>query len=179
MTIVIGRLPTDGLHRFAEIDRSEEIHVHYRQVGEQLIEEPVSDSVPDFFREGENHSIPELVKTWQPVVAAGGVLVGAFEEDVFAGIALLGNELAPGVVQVALLYVSRPYRRRGVANALMEEMESLARDRDARALYVSATPSESAVGFYLSRGFRPTEPLPEPFAKEPEDIHMLLPLPAS
>lgn len=58
----------------------------------------------------------------------------------------------------------------------MDEMESLARDRDARALYVSATPSESAVGFYLSRGFRPTEPFPEPFAKEPEDIHMLLPL---
>jgi hypothetical protein len=34
----------------------------------------------------------------------------------------------------------------------------------------------SAVGFYLSRGFRLTEPLPEHFAREPEDIHMLLPL---
>jgi GNAT superfamily N-acetyltransferase len=75
--------------------------------------------------------------------------------------------------------VSRPYRRRGVASALMEEMEHLARDLGARALYVSAVPSESAVRFYLSRGFRPTEPLPEPFAKEPEDIHMLFPLPPS
>ena len=173
MSIVIRRLPADGLQRFAEIDRSEEIHVHYRQLGEQLIEETVYDPVPDFFREGEHHSISELVNTWQPVVDAEGVLVGAFDEDIIAGLALLGKELAPGVVQVALLYVSRPYRRRGVASALMDEMEHLARDLDARALYVSAVPSESAVGFYLSRGFRPTEPLPEPFAKEPEDIHML------
>lgn len=176
MSIVIRRLPADGLQRFAEIDRSEEIRVHYRQLGEQLIEETVSDSVPDFFREGDHHSIPELVKNWQPVVDAGGVLVGAFDEDIIAGLALLGKELAPGVVQVALLFVSRPYRRLGVASALMDEMEHLARDLDARALYVSAVPSESAVRFYLSRGFRPTEPLPEPFAEEPEDIHMLFPL---
>jgi ribosomal protein S18 acetylase RimI-like enzyme len=92
-----------------------------------------------------------------------------------AGLGLLGDDLAPGIVQVALLYVSRPYRRRGVADALMDEMEHLARDRGAHALYVSSVPSESAVGFYLARGFRPTEPLPEPLAKEPEDIHMLLP----
>jgi hypothetical protein len=32
------------------------------------------------------------------------------------------------------------------------------------------------VSFYLARGFRATEPLPEPFEKEPEDIHMLLTL---
>lgn len=85
MPIVIRRLPADGLHRFAEIDRSEEIHVHYGQLGEQLIEESVSDSVPDFFMEGEHHSIPELVTTWQPVVDAGGVLLGAFDGDVLAG----------------------------------------------------------------------------------------------
>ena len=176
MSIAIRRLPADGLHRFVEIDRSEEIHVHYRQVGEQLIEETVSEFAPDFLREGDHHSIPELVKTWQPVVDGGGILLGAFDENHLAGLALLGDELSPKVVQVALLYVSRPYRRRGVAGALMDEMESLAGDRGARALYVSATPSESAVRFYLSRGFRPTEPLPEPFIKEPEDIHMLLPL---
>jgi GNAT superfamily N-acetyltransferase len=126
--------------------------------------------------EGEHHSIPELVNTWQAVVDAGGILLGAFDGETIAGLALLGNELAPGVLQVALLYVSRPHRRRGVAGSLMDEMERLARDRGAQALYVSSVPSESAVGFYLSRGFRPTEPLPEPFAKEPEDIHMLLPL---
>jgi hypothetical protein len=42
-------------------------------------------------------------------------------------------------------------------------------------LYVSAVPSESAVGFYLSQGFRPVgTPRPELFELEPEDIHMSL-----
>jgi hypothetical protein len=40
-------------------------------------------------------------------------------------------------------------------------------------MYVSATPSESAVGFYLRHGFTPVaDPLPELFELEPEDIHM-------
>jgi GNAT superfamily N-acetyltransferase len=104
------------------------------------------------------------------------VLLGAFEGDGLAGIALLAGEVADGMHQVALLFVSRPYRGRGIASALMDEMERLARDRSARALYVSSVPTGSAVGFYLSRGFRPTDPLPELLAKEPDDIHMLLEL---
>jgi hypothetical protein len=44
-------------------------------------------------------------------------------------------------------------------------------------LYVSATPSESAVGFYTGQGFRPTEEVNEElFELEPEDIHMIKPL---
>ncbi len=176
MSLVIERLPRDGLERFREIDRSEEVATHYRQLGRRLVSKPVHDSVPNFFAEGDSHSIPELVKTWQPVVDAGGVLLGAFEDGKLAGIALLGGEVAVGVRQVALLFVSRLHRGRGVATALMDEMERLAGDEDARALYVSSVPTDSAVGFYLSRGFRPTDPLPEPFAREPDDIHMLMPL---
>ena len=176
MDVVVERLPRDGLLRFREIDRSEEVTVHYRQVGKELVSERVHDPVPNFFPEGEHHSVAELVRTWQPVVDAGGVLLGAFADGELAGIALLGGEVAPGTRQVALLYVSRPHRGRGIAGTLMNEIERLARADGARALYVSSTPTSSAVGFYLSRGFEPTEPLPEPFAMEPEDIHMLLPL---
>jgi GNAT superfamily N-acetyltransferase len=81
--------------------------------------------------------------------------------------------------KLSLMFVGRPYRRRGVANALLDELEEVALERGAAALYVSSVPSDSAVGFYLARGFRPTEPLPEPFEKEPEDIHMLLSLPGA
>jgi GNAT superfamily N-acetyltransferase len=176
VSIVVDRIREGGLLRFGEIDRSEEVRTHYRQVGKRLVAEPLEESVPNFFAEGNFHSLPELVKTWQPVVDAGGVLLGAFDEGRLAGIALLGNEVAQDVLQLALLFVSRPYRRCGVASALMDEIEQLARDRDAYAVYVSAVPSDSSVGFYLSRGFRLTAPLPEPFAKEPDDIHMLLPL---
>lgn len=178
MALVVERLPRDGLERFREIDRSEEVSIHYRQVGKRLVSESVNDSVPNFLADGDLHSVPELIKTWQPVVDAGGLLLGAFEDGHLAGIALLGGEVATGVRQVALLYVSRPHRGRGVATALMAQMERLARDENARALYVSSVPTDSAVGFYLSCGFRPTDPLPELFAKEPDDVHMLLPLAA-
>jgi GNAT superfamily N-acetyltransferase len=176
VALTVERLSRDGLERFREIDRSEEVRAHYRQVGNRLVATPVTDSVANFFPEGDVHSVPELVRAWQPVVDAGGALLGAFEDGDLAGIALLGDEVADGIRQVALLYVSRPHRGRGVATALMDEMEQLARAEDARALYVSSVPTDSAVGFYLSRGFRPTDPLPELFAEEPDDIHMLLPL---
>jgi GNAT superfamily N-acetyltransferase len=173
--LTIERLPRDGLERFREIDRSEEITLHYAQVGTTLEAKAVHDVVPTFPSTGA-HSVAALVEEWQPVVEAGGILLGAVEDGVLAGIALLGAEVAPGVRQVALLYVSRPFRRRGVAGALMSELEHVARVAGATALYVSSVPSDSAVGFYLSRGFNVTEPLPEPYAREPEDIHMLLPL---
>jgi GNAT superfamily N-acetyltransferase len=172
--VLVERLPADGLTRLAEIDRSEEVRARFRQVGAELVREPVAESVPDFFREGGFHSIPALVSEWQPVVDAGGVLVGGFVDGRLAGIGLLGGEVAPGVLQLALLYVSRPHRRKGVAAALVEELVRLARNRGADALYVSAVPSDSAVGFYLARGFRPTVPLPELLAHEPDDIHLLL-----
>ena len=40
-------------------------------------------------------------------------------------------------------------------------------------MVVSATPSESTVGFYRRRGFEPTAaPLPELLELEPEDVHL-------
>lgn len=174
--VEVEPLPRDALWRLAEIDRSEDVRAHYQQVGTDLVSEPVVDPIPDFFAEGDGHSIPSLVKEWQPDLDAGGVLLGAFVGERLVGMAMLGTELADGVRQLSLLFVGRPYRRHGVANALLDEIESVARERGADALYASSVPSDSAVGFYLARGFRPTEPLPEPFEKEPEDIHMLLSL---
>jgi GNAT superfamily N-acetyltransferase len=173
VALTIERLSRDGLARFREIDRFEEITVHYTQVGTSLEATPVHDVVPTFRADGP-HSVAELVEEWQPVVDGGGVLLGAFEDGALAGIALLGEEVAPDIHQVALLYVSRPHRRRGVASALMAELELAARDAGATGLYVSSIRSDSAVGFYLSHGFELTEPLPQLYAREPEDIHMLL-----
>jgi hypothetical protein len=44
-------------------------------------------------------------------------------------------------------------------------------------MYVSAVPSGSAVGFYLSRGCElAEEPHRDLFAHEPEDIHLVCPI---
>jgi len=65
----------------------------------------------------------------------------------------------------------------GIARHLTQEMIAYARQDGADRVYVSATPSGSAVGFYRSQGFRLCpDPLPELFKLEPEDIHMVLEL---
>lgn len=177
MAIEVRLLGAEDLGRISEIDRSEEVEIQYLQESTRLITQPATmTSIPDFFQGGEFHSVPDLIETWRPALLAGGTLVGAFEGSTLAGIALLGAELEPSVLQLALLYVSRPYRRLGVATVLMDEVEARARDAGAQALYVSAVPTDSAVGFYLARGFSLIEPLPELFEKEPDDIHMLKPL---
>ena len=48
----------------------------------------------------------------------------------------------------------------------------------ATSVYVSATPTGSAVGFYLGRGCTLADPVhPALFADEPDDIHLVFPRP--
>jgi predicted N-acetyltransferase YhbS len=76
-------------------------------------------------------------------------------------------------VQLTFLHVSRAYRDHGLGARLFAGARTIARARGARGLYVSATPSEHTIGFYLRMGCRVlAEPDPELFALEPEDIHL-------
>jgi ribosomal protein S18 acetylase RimI-like enzyme len=75
---------------------------------------------------------------------------------------------------LTFLHVSRPHRRRGAATALWGEATSLARAAGRSQLYVSATPTGSAVGFYLRQGCRLADPVhPALWAAEPDDIHLV------
>jgi ribosomal protein S18 acetylase RimI-like enzyme len=105
------------------------------------------------------------------------VVIGAFAGDSLVGLAIFRAVLSPGMSELAGLWVSRSHRRQGVATRLAAEVEGLARSAGSTSLYVSATPSRSAVGFYRSRGFRPTLDVNEElYEREPEDIHMVLEL---
>ena len=79
---------------------------------------------------------------------------------------------------LAFLYVSRPYRRSGVASALWAEAERVALGAGAESMYVSAVPSGSAVGFYLSRGcvLAGSSTHPKLYHLEPGDIHLICPV---
>ena len=102
------------------------------------------------------------------------VMIGAFAGDELVGLASLRYQLQPGMAQLTTLHVSQAYRRRGVASQLIVEVMRMAREAGAARLYVSAVPSESAIGFYTSLSFCPTDaPDPDMFALEPEDIHMV------
>lgn len=105
------------------------------------------------------------------------LMLGAFDGQGLVGLASLRWRLRQDTAQLTTLHVSRQARRGGVASRLCQEIVRLARADGAHWLYVSATPSDSAVGFYLRQGFRPTDRIDAGlYALEPEDIHMLMPL---
>jgi len=73
------------------------------------------------------------------------------------------------------LWVSQKYRARGIGRTLVQLVISKARESGAKTMYVSATPSENTVRFYMSMGFRLAVPIdPDMFKLEPEDIHLEL-----
>jgi GNAT superfamily N-acetyltransferase len=165
----------DELGRIGEVDRSEHITREYVQRGAALESRAVDIHAPRWTPTGEgDQSVPGLVAAWRPLLARGGTLIGAFAGDALVGFAIHRPDLAEATSNLAALYVSRDFRRRGVASRLLEEVVRLARAHGAARLYVSATPNGSAVGFYQRHGFEPTDdPHPAMLALEPDDIHMV------
>jgi GNAT superfamily N-acetyltransferase len=72
-----------------------------------------------------------------------------------------------------MLYVDRDQRGRGLGRVLFALACEEAARRGAKSLYVSATPSENTIRFYLDLGCRlAPEPDAELLALEPEDVHL-------
>jgi GNAT superfamily N-acetyltransferase len=176
--ITIRQVAASELDRIAEIDRSEHVTREYSYRRGSLESQAVDVAVPTWSRCGDHeHSVQGRVNAWRPILDRGGKLLGAFDADTLAGFAIYRPHLAEGMANLSALYVSRQYRRKGIASLLAREVARLARADGARRLYVSATPSGSAVEFYGSHGFKPTdEPNVELYALEPDDIHMIFEL---
>ena len=171
----IGRLAKSDITRIAEIDRSEHVTLSYVYRDGKLETREVDWHVPRWFTDGRReHSVQALIDKSAPILDQGGVLFGALDGDVLAGLAILRHKLSDTMAQLALLHISRGCRRQGIATRLFQEACRLASEDGATELYVSATPSQSAVGFYLSQGCRLAEQVnDELYAEEPEDIHMI------
>jgi len=176
-TIRFRKMAVDELERIRDIDREEVIRVGYQQDGDQLIRMDVDWDTPNWGRGEGEHTHTRIIRFAKHYLETGATAIGAFAGDRLAGIAIYQPEVEESMGQLALMHVSREFRRRGIAARLFEDVLRLSQTAGDARLYVSATPSGSAVGFYLSRGFRPTAtPHPELLAEEPEDIHMILEL---
>lgn len=177
--VAYRRLAGSDLVRLAEIDRTERIDTLYVQHGRELEQETGGDwSAAPWFTEGTSeHSVAHQIAECERYLAAGGIALGAFADDRLVGIGIVTPHIRPGIAQLAYLHVSSGYRGRGVGGHLSEALEQLARDGGDTAMVVSATPSLNTVRFYRRRGFEPmSEPLPELYELEPEDVHMEKPL---
>jgi GNAT superfamily N-acetyltransferase len=171
-------LPSADLRLIGEIDRSEHVTVEYLVDRGQLITNTVDWDVPTFDPEGNGeHSVYAQVEHWEPIVEQGSVLIGAFEGHEFLGLAIVDPVFESDLAWLAFLHVSRRYRRKGVATSLWNEAAHLADFAGSGSIYVSAAPTGSAVGFYLSKGCTLAKPPHRDlFEEEPEDIHLICPI---
>lgn len=160
-----------------EIDRREQLEVGYTVESGKLVSSETDAYVPPWEPSGSgDHTVRRLIAFCDPPLDRGAQLLGAFDEDAIVGMALVEPSLRPGLGWLALLHVSNGRRRGGVGQALWSAAASVARNSGDKEMYVSATPTGSAVQFYLKQGCRlagPDEIVPELFELEPDDIHLV------
>ncbi|MFN7573408.1 MAG: GNAT family N-acetyltransferase [Betaproteobacteria bacterium] len=170
--MLIRQMALAELGRIGEIDRSERITQQYKRHGGILELIDVDIDAPRWGGPGA-WTVQQYVDSWKPVLDGGGVLLGAFDGDRLVGFAIYAPLLSGRLANLAALYVSRSYRRKGIARGLTDEVVSLARADGASRLYVSATPTRGTVDFYLEQGFEAlVTPDARMLALEPDDVHM-------
>lgn len=147
--IQFKKLTSKDLENVYDIDRSESVQRMYRIKGQRL------ESYEDAHELSADPAFwGKPLAQWKDEVEAGATAFGAFDGDRMAGVAILKHGYRKAVDQIIALYVSAEYRLSGIAKSLYLEMEQAARAAGAKKLFVSTTPTGSAVGFYLSQGFQ-------------------------
>src|SRR5690349_24747972 len=138
----VRRLPAEDVSRVAVIERAEHVDVEYRVIDGELREFAAAiTEVASWDRTGSgSHSVAAKIAFCSSVVANGGILLGAFDAEHTAGLAIVQPRFEPPLAWLAFLHVSRPYRRRGAAQALWDLAVDLAVADGAQSMYVSATP---------------------------------------
>ncbi|MCL5995678.1 MAG: GNAT family N-acetyltransferase [Chloroflexi bacterium] len=170
--IIHRELSRAEVERVWSIDRSEVIdHIYYFENGGLVLKPEHYDMHGWPPGEAEKYT-PELLECFD----RGGWFCGLFDDAKLIGVAVLDVKFIgrnKDQLQLAFLHVSSAYRNQGLGQQLFEMARDKAREKGAKRLYISATPSEHTIDFYRRQGCIVTpEPDPALFALEPEDIHL-------
>lgn len=170
--MIIRFLERDEIPLVWQIDRSEIIHnIYYLRDGELVL-------VPEYF--DAQGWPPGEAKHYTPILLdcfdRSGTFWGAFEDNNIIGTAVLESKFIGSqhdTLQLKFLHVSHGQRKQGLGKKLFHIAVEKASSLGAKRMYISATPSENTVNFYMRLGcVLATEIDPELFALEPEDIHL-------
>lgn len=106
----------------------------------------------------------------------GGWLYGAFDHQVLVGVVVLANSFVSpdrGQLELKFLYIGQGYRKQLLGQSLFNLAVQEAARRDAKGLYISATPTKRTIDFYMRMGcILAKEPDSKLYELEPEDIHL-------
>lgn len=168
----IRLLQRDEISIIWQIDRREVIdNIYYLREG-KLVLEPEHYDMQGWPPGEAEHYTSILLECYD----GGGFFWGAFEDDLLVGVSILESKFIGSghdTLQLKFLHVSRDCRSQGVGTKLFNVAVEKARELGAKKLYISATPSEHTVDYYMRLGcVLATETDPELFALEPEDIHL-------
>lgn len=160
------------ISKLNQLDRTEIIDdIYYVRDGVLVLEKEHYD-VPDWSAAEKQSRIENL----QQVFDQGATFTGAFDGPKLVGMSVLDHNLVQSGdhrLNLAGLWVSHPYRGKGIGKRLFQIAAEEAQKRNAKRMYVSATPSKNTVHFYKRLGCQRAEPIDDDlFDKEPEDIHL-------
>ena len=162
----------EEIERVWNIDRSEVIDNVYHLENGALVLKPQHIDVRGWPPGEAEKYTPILLDCFD----RGGWFHGLFDQAELVGAVVVDNRRIgkrKDRLQLEFLHVSSAYRNRGFGAQLFELAKATARERGARRLYISATPSENTINFYSRLGCEiAREPDPELLALEPEDIHL-------
>lgn len=168
-----GRLlAREEITRVWEIDRTEITERVYHMVDGALT------------LRNERHDLkgwpPGEAEKYTPILEAcagrGGWFYALFEGEAVVAAVVLDNRwlgTRGDQLQLEFLHVGHGCRDLGLGQQLFARAASVARERGAKRLYITATPSEHTIRFYLRIGCVLASELdPELLALEPDDIHL-------
>lgn len=167
--IRVERLTEQNFDRYA-LDgfiRTHTVKRVYRRQGDEyaLIEKPYV----------EDWSLEERRETARAVADAACISYLALDErGSVMGFISLKRALEAGYMVLDMLYVSAPWRGKGVGRRLFQKGQEEARRAGARALYCSACSSEETIAFYRAMGAVLTDrPIAHMAQAEPCDLQMV------
>jgi len=173
--ITVRELRRDEIEKVWQIDRREVIdNIYYLEDGVLVLRPERYDM--QGWPSGETDASTRL---FYDCFDRGGWFCGLFDADKIIGVVILESRFIGknrDQLQLKFLHISRDYRRTGLGRRLFELARARARQLGARRMYVSSTPSENTVRFYMRMGAVVTkERDPDLLELEPADIHMECP----
>ena len=168
----IRELHREEIEKMWAIDRGEVIeNIYYFQNG-TLVLQPEHYDLQGWPPGEPGQYTPVLVDCFD----RGGTFYGVFQNAELIGVAVLENKFIgknKDQLQLKFLHISRTYRKQGLGKILFEKVVEKAQEKKVRKLYISATPSENTVNFYINIGCVVTQEIDQAlFELEPEDIHL-------
>ena len=155
-----------------QIDRSELVEAVYHLVDGYLVLRAERHEASGWAPGKPERDTPILEACFD----RGGWFYGFFDDGKPIGVAVLESQFigsSRDKLQLSFLHVSNRYRDKGIGKQLFKTAAAEACRRGAKSLYISATPSEHTINFYLGLGCEvAAEPEPELIELEPEDIHL-------